>query len=78
MTSPHHHRLSLRALFLGASLTVTGLADATPAVEKPAVPASNAQLASPDIERRVDALLARMTLPEKIGQLVQYGATGAS
>ena len=78
MTSPHHRRLSLRALFLGASLTVAGLADATPAVEKPAVPASNAQLASPDIERRVDALLARMTLPEKIGQLVQYGATGAS
>jgi beta-glucosidase len=78
MTSPHHHRLSLRALFFGASLTLTGFADATPAVDTPAVPASNAQLASPEIERRVDALLARMTLSEKIGQLVQYGATGAS
>jgi beta-glucosidase len=33
---------------------------------------SNAQLASPAITRKVDALLKRMTLAEKIGQLVQY------
>ncbi|WP_343880001.1 glycoside hydrolase family 3 N-terminal domain-containing protein [Rhodanobacter caeni] len=39
---------------------------------------SNAQLASPDIERRVDALLKRMTLEEKIGQLVQYNDQGFS
>jgi len=39
---------------------------------------SNAQLASPDIERRVDALLRQMTLEEKIGQLVQYNDQGAS
>ncbi len=38
---------------------------------------SNAQLASPQIERKVDALLQRMTLEEKIGQLVQYNATEA-
>lgn len=37
---------------------------------------SNPQLASPAIERRVDALLKQMTLEEKIGQLVQYGDTG--
>ena len=38
---------------------------------------SNAQLASPQIERKVDALLKQMTLDEKIGQLVQYSATEA-
>ncbi|HEV2576759.1 MAG TPA: beta-glucosidase BglX [Acidobacteriaceae bacterium] len=41
-----------------------------------AVRPSNAQLASPEIERRVNALLARMTLEEKLGQLVQYSSTG--
>src|SRR5271169_6683855 len=41
------------------------------------VPPSNTQLASPQIERKVDALLKQMTLDEKIGQLVQYGATEA-
>jgi beta-glucosidase len=38
---------------------------------------SNAQLAVPQIERKVDALLKQMTLDEKIGQLVQYSATEA-
>ncbi|HEY1901886.1 MAG TPA: beta-glucosidase BglX [Terracidiphilus sp.] len=37
---------------------------------------SNAQLADPKIEARVDRLLSRMTLEEKIGQLVQYNDTG--
>src|ERR1700677_3022921 len=41
------------------------------------VPPSNRQLASPEIERKVDALLKQMTLDEKIGQLVQYSATEA-
>ncbi len=39
---------------------------------------SNAQLADPKIEARVDALLKQMTLDEKIGQLVQYNDTGDS
>jgi beta-glucosidase len=39
-------------------------------------PPSNRQLASPEIERRVDALLTQMTLEEKLGQLVQYNAAG--
>jgi len=39
---------------------------------------SNAQLADPKIEGRVDSLLRRMTLEEKIGQLVQYNDTGDS
>lgn len=37
---------------------------------------SNAQLVSPEIERRVDALLKKMTLEEKLGQLVQYSDSG--
>ena len=42
---------------------------------------ANAQLASPELEKRVDALLQQMTIEEKLGQLVQYGAgtnTGAA
>jgi beta-glucosidase len=39
---------------------------------------SNAQLADPRIEARVEELLHRMTLEEKIGQLVQYNDTGDS
>ena len=42
------------------------------------VPPSNEQLASPMIERQVDALLAKMTLAEKLGQLVQYNTAGAT
>src|SRR6202050_4861782 len=38
---------------------------------------SNAQLASPKIEQKVDALLKQMTLEEKMGQWVQYSATEA-
>jgi beta-glucosidase len=37
---------------------------------------SNAQLADPILEARVDRLLRQMTLEEKIGQLVQYNDTG--
>jgi beta-glucosidase len=37
---------------------------------------SNAQLADPSLEARVDRLLRKMTLEEKIGQLVQYNDTG--
>ena len=42
-----------------------------PATAK-AVPASNSQLASKELNDRVEALLGQMTLDEKIGQLVQY------
>ena len=37
-------------------------------------PASNAQLASTELNARVDALLKQMTLEEKVGQLTQYSA----
>lgn len=48
---------------------------ASPSITHAAAP-SNRQLASPEIEERVDALLRRMTLEEKLGQLVQYGDSG--
>ena len=41
-------------------------------------PPSNPQLVSPEIERRVNALLSQMTLEEKLGQLVQYNTVGAT
>ena len=37
-------------------------------------PVPNPQLASPEINAKVDALLKQMTLDEKIGQLVQFSA----
>ncbi|MBS1814169.1 MAG: glycoside hydrolase family 3 C-terminal domain-containing protein [Acidobacteria bacterium] len=39
---------------------------------------SNPQLASPAIEQRVEALLKKMTLEEKLGQLVQYNDQGVT
>ena len=48
---------------------------ALPAPPEGTVQPSNPQLASPAIESRVDALLGQMTLEEKLGQLVQYGAS---
>ncbi len=39
-----------------------------------AQPGSNSQLASREIDARVEALLKKMTLEEKVGQLVQYSA----
>jgi len=36
------------------------------------------QLASPEIERKVDVLIKKMTLEEKLGQLVQYSDSGYS
>ena len=38
---------------------------------------SNAQMADPAIEKRVEELLRQMTIKEKIGQLVQYSASEA-
>jgi beta-glucosidase len=39
---------------------------------------SNQQLASSEIERKVDALLKKMSVDEKLGQLVQYSDSGYS
>lgn len=72
---PHPLRLGFCiALGLAAGAVVVRAAHATDTAAAP----SNAQIASPDIERKVDALLARMTLQEKVGQLSQYAAQGGS
>src|ERR1700736_1848596 len=65
---------SRSALFAALSFSVV----LSPALAQgPHVPPSNTQLASRQIERKVDTLLKQMTLDEKIGQLVQYSATEA-
>ena len=45
-----------------------------PSTSAQARPAPNPQLASKELNARVDALLKKMTLEEKIGQLVQFSA----
>ncbi len=57
----------LLPLLLAASLAALPIAAQT-------MPASNAQLASPALNLRVEALLKKMTLDEKIGQLSQFSA----
>lgn len=69
-------RLSIAAALAVASSGVS-IAHAADINDLPVAP-SNAQLASPAVEEKVDALLARMTLREKIGQLMQYAPQGAS
>jgi beta-glucosidase len=64
------------ALIVGISLALSTTFAAATSVTASAP--SNAQLASPNIEKKVDALLARMTLQEKVGQLSQYAAQGGS
>lgn len=71
------HRFAwLVLLFMLVSFYGVSLARAQ-AGGKSAAP-SNRQLASPEIERKVDALLKKMTLEEKLGQLVQYSDNGYS
>lgn len=72
----------LLPFFLGLAFCC-GLAFSTAAAQTGAVrrtqPApSNPQLDSPAIERRVDELVRKMTLEEKLGQLVQYNTAGAA
>ncbi|HEX7729312.1 MAG TPA: hypothetical protein VF392_09765, partial [Terracidiphilus sp.] len=72
-----HTAFALAAVAVFALTPIALLAqnDATySAYAVPAKPApANKQLASPEIEKRVNALLKQMTLEEKLGQLVQYG-----
>ena len=58
------------------ALLIAGCASlSTPAfVHGQQLPPSNAQLADPQLNAKVDSLLKKMTLDEKIGQLVQFSA----
>jgi beta-glucosidase len=66
--------LRCAALAVGLLLLSSSLTGQT--VSKASASASNPQLVSPAVESRVEALLKRMTLEEKIGQLVQYNDAG--
>ncbi|HEV2622561.1 MAG TPA: beta-glucosidase BglX [Frateuria sp.] len=71
--------LRLAALLCTGTVACVGArAGAVAATVRHGAAPSNAQLASPVIEQRVDALLKQMTLEDKIGQLVQYNDQGAS
>ena len=74
-------KIRMRNAFACCSLglAITGFAiHATAQQATQASHPSNAQLADPRIEDRVESLLKQMTLEEKIGQLVQYNDTGDS
>ncbi len=71
----------LRRLLVLSVIVLTGLplqaqAQARHSAPRPAHP--NPQLASPRIERRVTDLIKKMTLEEKLGQLVQYNSAGTT
>jgi len=69
------------SVFLFVSLMLLSAGGASPALCQAAgssAAPSNKQLASPEIERKVNALVKKMTLDEKLGQLVQYSDSGYS
>ena len=71
-------RVAICAACIGAVLGTAGAqtkAHKAHAAETHVAPA-NKELVSPEIERRVEALLRQMTLEEKLGQLVQYNTVG--
>src|SRR5581483_1100227 len=65
-------------LSLAMLVGLASLATAQDIQDKAAKAPSNPQLVSPQIERRVNALLGEMTLEEKFGQLVQYNSVGTA
>jgi len=68
----------LLGVALAAAQTAKGPATAKTPANASARTASPNQLSSPAIEAKVNTLLAKMTLEEKIGQLVQYSAGAAT
>ena len=82
---PPINRFLAYALPMLAVLVLAGVCSARlrarapqPSGEREPAKPSNAQLVDPKVERRVNELLRRMTLEEKIGQLVQYSASEAA
>jgi beta-glucosidase len=65
-TLGHHVRAALLALLCAGSALARVAAQTRPT--------PNAQLASKELNARVEALLKKMSLEEKVGQLVQYSA----
>lgn len=74
---PFADAVPVRCAAIGLSLLLlVGSLAGQSAQSKTGVPVSNPQLVSPAVESRVDSLLKRMTLEEKIGQLMQYNDAG--
>src|SRR3569833_2096463 len=69
---------SVWPIMLFALLCMHGIANGQSQSSGKIEASSNKQLASPAIERKVDALLKRMPGEEKLGQLVQYSDSGYS
>ena len=74
---------ALRTVSCAALLALSGLSLASAQTAKAPAPGKTPaktenQLSSPAVEAKVRALLAKMTLEEKIGQLVQYSAGAAT
>jgi beta-glucosidase len=61
-------------VFLNLLFALTIVIPCCVAASAQSAPAPNPQLASKELNARVEALLKQMTLDEKIGQLVQYSA----
>jgi beta-glucosidase len=73
--TPAHLR-GLVAIFSIVLASTSAMAQAQHSASNAVHP--NPQLASPQIERRVNELLKKMTLEEKLGQLVQYNTAGTT
>ncbi len=71
-------RQAAKVLLFGWSICLPGAAFSQGKHAAPKAPPSNPQLVTPEIERKVNALIGRMTLEEKLGQLVQYNTAGAT
>ena len=69
---------ALLALLLPLAGAQTANAPAAAKTSAKTAPKGSAPLSTPAIEAKVNALLAKMTLEEKIGQLVQYSAGAAT
>ena len=70
--------VAILGVSLAAAQTAKAPAPAKTPAKASAIGASQNQLSSPAVEGKVNALLAKMTLEEKIGQLVQYSAGAAT
>ena len=64
----------LRSIFMSCTLLVCGTAHGQTARPSARSAPGVSQLSNPVTERKIDILLRKMTLEEKVGQLVQYSA----
>lgn len=73
----HRLRYIVLVFIVGTAMSCAWAQPPAP-VARPASIVSSSQLSTPAIERRVESLLKKMTLEEKLGQLVQYNDQGVT